>query len=62
MVRSTFLEEKEADWAWEYRAMLQGYAKTTYIENITRGNIAELMYDVYKNNMYERTEKGYVIK
>ena len=49
------------DWAKEYRSALATYAKSSVI-NIVRSNIAEVMYDVYRNNEYTRQNVGYVIK
>ena len=61
MVTNEFKDERGLDWAQEYKKALDVYAKWSVI-NIMRSNIAEVMYDVYRNNEYERKPVWYVIK
>lgn len=63
LVTNKFLDESDIDdWAKEYRNKVQFYTKETQIANLQRSNIAEVMYDIYRNNEYQRQSVGYVIK
>lgn len=52
LVTNTILEEPETDWSQLYRIQLTKYTRLTQLNDRGRGNIAEVMYDLYRNNTY----------
>ncbi len=53
-------ESENVDWAAPYRKSLASYTQTPR-SSLYRENIAEVLYDIYKNNKYSRERVGYVI-
>ena len=62
LVTNTILEEPETDWSQHYRIQLNKYARLTQLNDRGRGNIAEVMYDLYRNNTYILQDVWYVIQ
>ncbi len=62
LVTNSMLHEPKNDWAEEYRKALSSYATVSRLDDRGRGNIAEVMYDLYKNNEYVLKDVGYVVK
>ena len=62
LVTNTILEEPETDWSQPYRIQLNKYARLTQLNDRGRGNIAEVMYDLYRNNTYILQDVWYVIQ
>ena len=62
LVTNTILEEPETDWSQHYRIQLNKYARLTQLNDRGRGNIAEVMYDLYRNNTYILQDVLYVIQ
>lgn len=62
LISNHLYPEIEWDWAANYRAALDFYRHESLFENTQRATIAELVYDVYKNNLYVAKEVGYVVK
>ena len=63
LVMNTILEEP-VWWSWSdpYKIELMKYAKVSKLNDRGRGNIAEVIYDLYRNNQYELKDIWYVIK
>lgn len=62
LVTNEFLPETSDDWAKGYRDALDMYTATHTAEvTLERGNIAENMYSLYKDNTYSLLDVGYVI-
>ena len=62
LVTSIIIPESGDDWAAPYRIQLASYAKVSSFNNSGRGNIAEVIYDLYRNNSYALKNIGYVIQ
>ena len=62
LVRNELMEEVKGDWARNYKLYLSSITPKTALVDDIRGNIAEVIYDLYRNNAYELKEVGYVIK
>ncbi len=62
LITNSFLEEPQEDRALNYRNTLSYYAKRSLLNDQGRGNIAEAIYDLYRNNEYVLKDMGYVIK
>ncbi len=61
LVTNKIQPELWSDWAAEYRKLLQWYTSTAFV-SLHRSNIAEVLYDLYRNNDYDRTSIWYIIK
>ncbi len=62
LVRNELLEEVEWDRARNYRSYINAITPKSDLSNQVRGTVAEVIYDVYRNNSYEFKDIGYVIK
>ncbi len=56
------LEEVEWDRSKNYRTYINAITPKSDLKNEIRGTVAEVIYDVYRNNSYELKDIGYVIK
>lgn len=55
-------EPRSVQWAQPYHAQLGVFMKNSTLFSMKRENIAEVMYDVYRNNTYTYQSVGYVIQ
>ena len=62
LVKNEILEEDPQDWARNYRNYIGSIASKSALKNDIRWTVAEVIYDLYRNNDYELKEVGYVIK
>ena len=62
LVRNELLEEVEWDRARNYKLYISSITPKSHLVNEIRGTVAEVIYDVYRNNSYELKDIGYVIK
>lgn len=62
VTNSIIQESLGGDWAEPYMTKLNQYTTTSSLDNTGRGNIAEVIYDVYRNNTYTSQSGGYVIQ
>ena len=62
LVRNELLEEVKGDRARNYRSYINTITPKSHLVNEIRGTVAEVIYDVYRNNSYELKDIGYVIK
>ena len=62
LVRNELLEEVEWDRARNYKLYISSITPKSHLVNEIRGTVAEVIYDVYRNNSYEFKDIGYVIK
>lgn len=49
-------------WSQPYHSQLHAFMKNSTLRTMKRENIAEVMYDVYRNNTYTHQSVGYVIQ
>ena len=62
LVRNELLEEVEWDRSKNYRTYINAITPKSDLKNEVRGTVAEVIYDLYRNNDYELKDIGYVIK
>ena len=62
LVRNELLEEVKGDRARNYKLYISSITPKSHLVNEIRGTVAEVIYDVYRNNSYELKDIGYVIK
>ena len=62
LVRNELLEEVKGDRSKNYRSYINTITPKSHLVNEIRGTVAEVIYDVYRNNSYEFKDIGYVIK
>ena len=62
LVRNELLEEVKGDRSKNYRSYINAITPKSHLVNEIRGTVAEVIYDVYRNNSYELKDIGYVIK
>ena len=62
LVRNELLAEVEWDRSKNYRTYINAITPKSDLKNEVRGTVAEVIYDVYRNNSYELKDIGYVIK
>ena len=62
LVRNELLEEVKGDRSKNYRSYINTITPKSHLVNEIRGTVAEVIYDVYRNNSYELKDIGYVIK
>ena len=62
LVKNEILEEAPEDRARNYRNYIGSIASKSALKNDIRWTVAEVIYDLYRNNDYELKEVGYVIK
>ena len=62
LVRNELLEEVEWDRSRNYKLYISSITPKSYLVDEVRGTVAEVIYDVYRNNSYELKDIGYVIK
>ena len=62
LVKNEILEEDPQDWARNYRNYIGSIASKSALKDDIRWTVAEVIYDLYRNNDYELKEVGYVIK
>ena len=62
LVTNSILDEPEWDRAAQYRSTLSQYAQISILNNEGRWNIAEVIYDLYRNNTYILNKNGYIIQ
>ena len=62
LVRNELLEEVEGDRSKNYRTYINAITPKSDLKNEIRGTVAEVIYDLYRNNDYELKDIGYVIK
>ena len=56
------MEEPVEDRARNYRNYISSIASNSALKNDIRWTVAEVLYDLYRNNAYDLKEVGYVIK
>ena len=62
LVRNELLEEVQGDRSKNYRTYINAITPKSDLKNEVRGTVAEVIYDLYRNNDYELKDIGYVIK
>lgn len=62
LVRNEYSEEPGTDWARWYRAYMGDHVSKETQPSSVREPIAELIYDLYKLNLYDWRDVGYVIR
>ena len=62
LVRNELLEEVQWDRSKNYRTYINAITPKSDLKNEVRGTVAEVIYDLYRNNDYELKDIGYVIK
>ena len=62
LVRNELLPEVEWDRSKNYRTYINAITPKSDLKNEVRGTVAEVIYDLYRNNSYELKDIGYVIK
>lgn len=63
LVKNTIFNEPEWwDWANPYKTELNKYVQSSTLNDTGRGSIAEVIYDLYRNNQYELKSVWYVIQ
>ena len=62
LVKNEIMEEPTEDRARNYRNYIGSIASKSALKNDIRWTVAEVIYDLYRNNDYELKEVGYVIK
>ena len=62
LVKNQTMEEPAEDRARNYRNYIGSIASKSALKNDIRWTVAEVIYDLYRNNDYELKEVGYVIK
>ena len=62
LVRNELLPEVEWDRSKNYRTYINAITPKSDLKNEIRGTVAEVIYDLYRNNDYELKDIGYVIK
>ena len=62
LVKNHTMEEPAEDRARNYRNYLGSIASNSALKNDIRWTVAEVLYDLYRNNAYDLKEVGYVIK
>ena len=62
LVRNELLEEVKGDRSKNYRSYINAITPKSHLVNEIRGTVAEVIYDVYRNNSYELKDIGYIIK
>ena len=62
LVRNELLAEVEWDRSKNYRTYINAITPKSDLKNEVRGTVAEVIYDLYRNNSYELKDIGYVIK
>ena len=62
LVKNQTMEEPVEDRARNYRNYIGSIASKSALKNDIRWTVAEVIYDLYRNNDYELKEVGYVIK
>ena len=62
LVRNELLAEVEWDRSKNYRTYINAITPKSDLKNEVRGTVAEVIYDLYRNNDYELKDIGYVIK
>ena len=62
LVKNQTMEEPTEDRARNYRNYIGSIASKSALKNDIRWTVAEVIYDLYRNNDYELKEVGYVIK
>ena len=62
LVKNQTMEEPVEDRARNYRNYIGSIASKSALRNDIRWTVAEVIYDLYRNNDYELKEVGYVIK
>ncbi len=62
LITNRFYDESGADWAKNYKDALAQFALNETLTSLTRQNVAEVLYDLYRNNTYElKSGVGYVV-
>ena len=62
LVRNELLPEVQGDRSKNYRTYINAITPKSDLKNEVRGTVAEVIYDLYRNNSYELKDIGYVIK
>ena len=62
LVKNQTMEEPVEDRARNYRSYIGSISSKSALKNDIRWTVAEVIYDLYRNNDYELKEVGYVIK
>ena len=62
LVKNEILEEDPEDRARNYRNYIGSISSKSALKDDIRWTVAEVIYDLYRNNDYELKEVGYVIK
>ena len=62
LVKNHTMEEPAEDRARNYRNYIGSIASKSALKNDIRWTVAEVLYDLYRNNAYDLKEVGYVIK
>ena len=62
VTNSIMQEYLGGNWVQPYTAKLNQLTKTSSLDKSGRGNIAEVIYDVYRNNTYISQSGGYIIQ
>ena len=62
LVKNHTMEEPAEDRARNYRNYISSIASNSALKNDIRWTVAEVLYDLYRNNAYDLKEVGYVIK
>ena len=62
LVTNELLAEVEWDRSKNYRTYINAITPKSDLKNEVRGTVAEVIYDLYRNNDYELKDIGYVIK
>lgn len=62
LVRNEFLAEEEGDWSRNYKLYMKSISPKSDLGDGLRGTVAEVLYDLYRNNEYSLKDVGYVIK
>ena len=62
LVRNELLPEVQGDRSKNYRTYINAITPKSDLKNGVRGTVAEVIYDLYRNNSYELKDIGYVIK
>ena len=62
LVRNELLQEVQGDRSKNYRTYINAITPKSDLKNGVRGTVAEVIYDLYRNNSYELKDIGYVIK